>query len=101
VRQLLLRLLQEPKKIQIIFESEFSHVWLSKLLLWITTNPTYQRRESAAFVLKLGYGYVVEPHGKDALVDLAEMALQEFAIAYTPGSWLVDVIPACRCSNRD
>jgi hypothetical protein len=55
-------------------------------------------------ILRLSYGYVVDPHGNDYLVDLAERAIREFALAFTPGLWMVDSIPACKClrhENRD
>lgn len=46
-------------------------------------------------ILKLAYGYTIEPHGSDPLVDLADEALLQFSAAAVPGAWLVDTIPAC------
>lgn len=45
--------------------------------------------------MKLAYGYTIEPHGRDPLVDLADRALMQFSAAAVPGAWLVDTIPAC------
>ena len=48
----------------------------------------------AAIVLKLAYGYNVEPYGFDYMVDLADRAVKTiFSEASEPGKWLVDVIP--------
>ncbi|THC93361.1 hypothetical protein EYZ11_007153 [Aspergillus tanneri] len=42
---------------------------------------------------KLGYGYIIEPHEDDPLVDLADTTLEQFSLTTLPGAWLVDVIP--------
>jgi len=46
--------------------------------------------------LKITYGYNIEPHNEDPLVNLADLALQQFSKAVVPGAWLVDMIPACK-----
>ena len=46
--------------------------------------------------MKIAYGYTIEPHKVDPLVQKAGLALEHFAIAGTPGAWLVDMIPACK-----
>ncbi|KAJ5602268.1 hypothetical protein N7510_011802 [Penicillium lagena] len=51
------------------------------------------RTNAGAFILKVTYGYNVEPHGEDPLVGLAELALQQFSKAIIPGAWLVDHVP--------
>lgn len=51
---------------------------------------------AGSFILKITYGYNIEPHQKDPLVNLADLALQQFSNAIVPGAWLVDVIPACK-----
>ncbi|KAJ5980223.1 hypothetical protein N7481_007521 [Penicillium waksmanii] len=54
------------------------------------------RTEAGAFILKITYGYNIEPHGDDPLVSLADLALQQFSNAIVPGAWLVDMIPALK-----
>ncbi|KAJ5109988.1 hypothetical protein N7532_002633 [Penicillium argentinense] len=54
------------------------------------------RTEAGAFILKITYGYNIEPHGEDPLVNLADLALQQFSNAIVPGAWLVDMIPALK-----
>lgn len=44
-------------------------------------------------ILKIAYGYHIEPHKRDPLVHIANLALEHFAIAGTPGTWLVDMVP--------
>jgi hypothetical protein len=53
-------------------------------------------REAGAIILKIGYGYTVEPHKADPLVDVADKALAQFSAATVPGAWMVDTIPACK-----
>ncbi|KAJ5725602.1 uncharacterized protein N7483_006959 [Penicillium malachiteum] len=70
VSRLLLRLLKEPDELQGII-----------------------RKEAGAITLKIAYGYNIEPHSRDPLVDLAETAINEFSLALVPTSWLVDFVP--------
>ncbi|KAI9041793.1 cytochrome P450 [Aspergillus affinis] len=53
----------------------------------------YIRREAGAIILKCIYGYTIESHGTDPLVDGAEQIGIEFAQAAVPGSWVVDMLP--------
>jgi cytochrome P450 len=39
------------------------------------------------------YGYTIEPHSNDPLVDLADRAMVQFSAATVPGAWLVDIVP--------
>lgn len=55
--------------------------------------------EAGAVILKIAYGYTIEPHTRDPLVHIANLALEHFSIAGTPGTWLVDIIPACKWSR--
>lgn len=71
VHRFLLRLLEQP-------EGLLAHI----------------RTEAGAIILKLAYGYTIEPHEQDPLVDLADRALVQFSAAAVPGAWLVDTIPA-------
>ncbi|OJJ46795.1 hypothetical protein ASPZODRAFT_97356 [Penicilliopsis zonata CBS 506.65] len=51
------------------------------------------QKEAAAVVLKIGYGYTVEPHGEDPLVILANKAMTDFSSAMLPTSWPVNFLP--------
>ncbi|KAI1425062.1 cytochrome protein [Xylaria sp. FL1777] len=73
VRRFLFRILQEP-------ESFLKHI----------------RTEASAIFLKIVYGYTVEPHKPDPLVQLVGTAMEQFSAATVPGSWMVDVIPALK-----
>jgi cytochrome P450 len=54
------------------------------------------RTEAGAIILKIAYGYTIEPFKPDPLVTLADEALEQFSQATVPGTWLVDVIPFLR-----
>ncbi|KAB8249281.1 cytochrome P450 [Aspergillus flavus] len=54
------------------------------------------RTEAGAVVLKLAYGYTVEPHKQDPLVDLADVSMYYFSLVCRYGAWVVDVIPSLR-----
>ncbi len=51
------------------------------------------RTEAGTIILKITYGYTVEPLGIDPLVDIADQALSQFSAATIPGAWLVDTLP--------
>ena len=44
----------------------------------------------------MAYGYRVEPHKSDALVDTIEQMMTEFSLAAVPMAWAVDVLPALK-----
>lgn len=50
-------------------------------------------REAGSIILKIAYGYTTEPHGRDPLVELAGHAMDQFARAAVPGTWIVDMLP--------
>lgn len=54
----------------------------------------FNPREAGAIILKVGYGYTVEPYKVDPLVDIADRALVQFSAATVPGAWMVDTMPA-------
>ncbi len=58
--------------------------------LTVKKNP----RTAAATVLKMAYGYTIEPHKPDALVGLVDKMMTEFSLAAVPMAWAVDIIPA-------
>ncbi|KAI1186117.1 cytochrome protein [Nemania serpens] len=49
-----------------------------------------------AVILKVVYGYTVEPRKPDPLVRLINETMHYFSISVVPGSWLVDIIPSLR-----
>ncbi|KAH8429766.1 cytochrome P450 [Aspergillus melleus] len=70
---------------------------IRRFLLRVLQKPNdlvqHIRTEAGAVILKIAYGYTIEPHGRDPLVDLANQAMDNFSVAGTPGAWLVDAIP--------
>ncbi|GKZ23594.1 hypothetical protein AbraIFM66951_009867 [Aspergillus brasiliensis] len=54
------------------------------------------KSQTGATILKIIYGYTTQPHGRDALVDLADASTEQFGRAHTPGIWLVDSFPLLR-----
>jgi hypothetical protein len=92
VHRFLLRVLQEPDKL-------LSHIrtWVTNVLLACFRtgiNVVGPHSEAGAVILKMIYGYTIEPHKPDPLVELAATALDQFSASTVPGAWLVDVIPA-------
>ncbi|KAH0839032.1 O-methylsterigmatocystin oxidoreductase [Fonsecaea pedrosoi] len=71
-----------------------------RFLLSVLENPQEVlhliRTQAGSIILKISYGYSIEPKGRDPLVDLAERSLDHFSKACTPGAWLVDVIPVLK-----
>ncbi|KAB8248624.1 cytochrome P450 [Aspergillus flavus] len=70
VRRFLLRILQKPDEL-------IQHI----------------KTEVGAVILKIAYGYNIEPHGRDPLIDLVNESMENFSAVVKPGTWLVDVIP--------
>ncbi|KAI9375047.1 cytochrome P450 [Aspergillus egyptiacus] len=72
-------------------------VEVRRFLLRVLEQPDdlvqHIRTEAGAVILKIAYGYNIEPHGSDPLVDLANEALANFSAAGTPGAWMVDTMP--------
>ncbi|KAI5360195.1 putative cytochrome P450 [Septoria linicola] len=75
-------------------------VEVSRFLLRVLEQPDqllqHVRTEAGAIILKLAYGYDIEPHKEDPLVKLAEEALEQFSLASVAGAWIVDFVPALR-----
>ncbi|PWY89157.1 cytochrome P450 [Aspergillus heteromorphus CBS 117.55] len=71
-----------------------------RFLLRVLESPAdliqHIRTEAGAVILKIAYGYTINPHGRDPLVDLANEAMDRFSVAASPGRWLVDTIPALK-----
>ncbi|KAK8007307.1 4-hydroxy-tetrahydrodipicolinate synthase [Apiospora arundinis] len=69
-RRFLLRLLEEP--------AEFaSHI----------------RRQTGTTILNIAYGYNVEPHGPDLLLELSDLSAKQLGLALSPGAWAMDLFP--------
>lgn len=51
---------------------------------------------AAATVLRMAYGYTIEPHKPDILVGLVDKMMAEFSLAAVPMAWIVDIIPILR-----
>ncbi|PYH90324.1 cytochrome P450 [Aspergillus ellipticus CBS 707.79] len=77
--------------------NSLQEVEVRRFLLRILRNPgdllQHIRTEAGAVILKIAYGYTIEPHTNDPLVDLANDAVDKFSIAAKPGTWLVDIMP--------
>ncbi|KAL4789294.1 cytochrome P450 [Aspergillus venezuelensis] len=72
-------------------------VEVRRLLLRVLETPgdlvRHIRTETGAVILKIAYGYNINPRGPDPLVSLANEALENFSVAGTPGVWIVDAVP--------
>ncbi|XHF99537.1 hypothetical protein AWENTII_003037 [Aspergillus wentii] len=77
--------------------SALQDVEVRRFLLRVMRKPQdlvqHIRTETGAVILKISYGYTIEPHGNDPLVDLVNQSMDEFSFAATPGKWLVDFMP--------
>ncbi|OQE16233.1 hypothetical protein PENFLA_c028G11077 [Penicillium flavigenum] len=70
---------------------------VGRFLLRVLDEPDklnqHIRKDAGAIVLKIGYGYTIEPHAQDPLVDLADKAMEDFSYALLPATWAVEFIP--------
>ncbi|KAK5129264.1 hypothetical protein LTR08_003643 [Meristemomyces frigidus] len=48
--------------------------------------------EAADVILEMVYGYAVEPHKRDPLVDTVDEAMEQFSASAVPGKWAVDML---------
>ncbi|BCS21176.1 cytochrome P450 [Aspergillus puulaauensis] len=80
--------------------NDLQEVEVRRFLLRVLESPTdlnqHIRTETGAVILKIAYGYNINPRGRDPLVELANKALENFAVAATPGAWVVDTVPFLR-----
>ncbi|KJZ71432.1 hypothetical protein HIM_09156 [Hirsutella minnesotensis 3608] len=51
---------------------------------------------TGAIILKMTYGYTIEPMEADPLIDLIEVNMANFPLAMVPMTWMVDLIPALK-----
>ncbi|KID59579.1 Cytochrome P450, partial [Metarhizium brunneum ARSEF 3297] len=67
------------------------------LMLRIMKQPddlaNHIRRQTGSIILNIVYGYSVEPHEQDPLVELADLSTTQFSMAAEPGAWLIDIFP--------
>ncbi|KAJ3539528.1 hypothetical protein NM208_g5454 [Fusarium decemcellulare] len=68
-----------------------------RFLLRVLDDPDnlikHIKTEASAIILRITYGYSIEPHKADPLVDLIEGMMDNWSRAVVPGTWLVDVLP--------
>ncbi|KAK8143147.1 hypothetical protein G3M48_007628 [Beauveria asiatica] len=79
---------------------DVQEVEVGRQLVRVLKHPerwkSHLKTTAAAMVLKMAYGYAIEPDKPDMLVDLVGRMVNEFALAAAPMTWAVDVIPALR-----
>ncbi|KAM0455036.1 hypothetical protein ACHAPV_007923 [Trichoderma viride] len=80
--------------------SDIQDVESKRLLLRILNDPEnlveHIKAEASAIILKITYGYTIEPLNPDPLVKLIEDVMSNLSAAFVPMSWSVDIIPALR-----
>lgn len=80
--------------------NDLIEVEVHRFLLRVLNKPAdlldHIRTEAGAIILKMAYGYTIEPHNRDPLVDIADEAILQFSAATVPGAWLVDTISLLR-----
>ncbi|PTB41738.1 uncharacterized protein TrAFT101_009648 [Trichoderma asperellum] len=78
--------------------NEIQDVESGHLLQRILDDPEnlikHFKTEAGAIILKIVYGYSIDPHEADPLVELVEKMMENFSAAMTPMGNLVDIIPA-------
>lgn len=52
-------------------------------------------RAAGSTILRILYGYRVEPEGYDPLLSIADQARSELTQSISPGAWAVDNLPIC------
>ncbi|KAI0100388.1 putative cytochrome P450 oxidoreductase OrdA-like protein [Nemania sp. FL0031] len=71
-----------------------------RFLFRVLQDPTrffdHIRTTSGAIILKIVYGYTVEPHKPDPLINLIDESTVHFSLSTTPAAWLVDTLPALK-----
>lgn len=73
-----------------------SHRFLFRVLQEPELFVDHIRTQAGTIILKIVYGYTVDPHKPDPLVQLIGEAMERFAVSVVAGSWFVDIIPALR-----
>ncbi|KAF4448226.1 O-methylsterigmatocystin oxidoreductase [Fusarium austroafricanum] len=69
-----------------------------RFLLRVLDNPgnlmDHIKKEAGAIILKMTYGYSVEPQKSDPLVLLIERMMHNASIVFVPMAFLVDILPS-------
>ncbi|KAI5923092.1 cytochrome P450 [Camillea tinctor] len=67
-----------------------------RFLLRVLNDPAnliqHLKTEASAIILRITYGYSIEPHGADPLTLLIDRMMHGFSAAVTPFVWPVDII---------
>ncbi|KAJ3522356.1 hypothetical protein NM688_g8885 [Phlebia brevispora] len=85
---------QQIKRFHSLMESE-SRKFLKRLLHTPEQVQAHIRHTAGSLIIKMAYGYEVQ-EGKDAIVDLVELAVDQFSALSRPGAFLVDIMPFLR-----
>ncbi|KKK11870.1 hypothetical protein AOCH_005390 [Aspergillus ochraceoroseus] len=87
-------------KVSVARFTSTQEVEVRRFLLRVLDNPQdlldHTRKLAGAVILKITYGYSIEPFDRDPLVDLVDEAVEGFSLAARPGTWLVDFAPILR-----
>ncbi|KAG6271198.1 hypothetical protein E4U47_003144 [Claviceps purpurea] len=71
-----------------------------RFLLRTLDNPEglmkHIKTQASAIILKIVYGYSIEPHQADPLVTLIERTMVIFSKTVLPFAWAVDIVPQLR-----
>ncbi|KAJ2991428.1 hypothetical protein NUW58_g285 [Xylaria curta] len=85
---------QHLSKHYLDIQEKEAHRFLFRVLQKPDLFMDHLRSEAGAIILKIVYGYTIDPHKLDPLVQLVDKAMEHFSASITPGAWLVDLIPA-------
>ncbi|OAA36482.1 Cytochrome P450 [Metarhizium rileyi] len=77
-------------------QEEEVHRFLFRMLNNPETLVKHLKTTASAIISKVVYGYTIEPHKGDPLVELVELNMSNAQRALTPGGWLVDAFPALK-----
>ncbi|KAF4982478.1 hypothetical protein FZEAL_1903 [Fusarium zealandicum] len=76
---------------------EIQDIESRRFLLRVLNDPdnltTHIKTEASAIILRITYGYCIEPEKADPLVGLIERMMDHFSAAFVPLSWPCDIFP--------
>ncbi|KAG5977842.1 hypothetical protein E4U55_006515 [Claviceps digitariae] len=80
--------------------SSIQDVESKRFLLRVLNEPDrlidHIKTEASAIILKIVYGYTIQPHKPDPLVEIIEHGMDVFSKTVLPFGWAVDVVPQLR-----